>query len=83
MDYFTTWKRCIDEGAERVSLENLRRVETIGRIGTIGTDGINGINGINGKFPSSEAIHIKRSVTHQAKRYPSILSRGRKGIEGY
>ena len=42
-----------------------RGEEKIGRIGRIGTNGIDGIDGIDGKFP------IKRSVTHQAKRYPS------------
>ena len=52
------------------------------------TNGIDEGDGIDGKFPSSEALPIERSVTHQAKRphlsyrasaLPFILSKGRKG----
>ena len=36
--------------------------------GTNGIDGTDGTDGRNGKFPSSEALPIERSITHQAKR---------------
>ena len=52
----------------------------LGRIGRNETNGTNGINGINGKFPIKHSVthqsyQAKRPhLSHQAKRYPSILS---------